>query len=93
MVRVYVTPRLTSADKRVLGELDTMRDNLRYQIAEPHRWTGQLRRTLIAHAIQGSNSIEGYQVSLDDAAAAVAGDEPVETKPETWRSLPATGTP
>ncbi|MFG1918606.1 Fic family protein [Micromonospora sp. NPDC048898] len=84
---LYRTPALADDDKRVLGELDTMRDNLRYQIAEPHRWTGQLRRTLIAHAIQGSNSIEGYQVSLDDAAAAVAGDEPLETNPQTWEVI------
>ncbi|MEU5786037.1 hypothetical protein [Micromonospora lupini] len=42
---------------------------------------------MIAHAIQGSNSIEGYQVSLDDAAAAVAGDEPVETNPQTWEVI------
>ncbi|MEU7613888.1 hypothetical protein [Micromonospora sp. NPDC049204] len=82
---LYRTPALAFDDMRVLGELDTMRDNLRYQIAEPHRWTGQLRRTLIAHVIQGSNSIEGYQVSLDDAA--VAGDEPVETNPQTWEVI------
>ncbi|MFF5176697.1 Fic family protein [Micromonospora sp. NPDC000316] len=81
---LYQTPALSDEDLRVLDELDTMRASLRYQLAEPHRWTGQLRRTLIARAIQGSNSIEGYQVTLDDAAAAVAGEDPVETSPQTW---------
>ncbi|HEX5539962.1 MAG TPA: Fic family protein [Micromonospora sp.] len=84
---LYSTPRLTKDDHRVLGELDSMREHLRYQIAEPRRWTGQLRRNLIAHAIQGSNSIEGYQVSLDDAVAAAAGDEPMETNQRTWEVI------
>ncbi|MFI7080127.1 Fic family protein [Micromonospora sp. NPDC049903] len=81
---LYPTPELTQDDKRVLGELETMREALRYQVAEPRRWSGQFRRTLIAHAIQGSNSIEGYQVGLDDAVAAVAGEEPMDTSPNTW---------
>ncbi len=81
---LYPTPGLTKDDRRVLDELETMREALRYQVAEPRRWSGQLRRNLIAHAIQGSNSIEGYQVGLDDAVAAVAGEEPMETNPSTW---------
>ncbi len=81
---LYPTPALTAADERVLAEVEAMRESLRYQVAEPRRWTGQLRRHLIAHAIQGSNSIEGYQVGLDDAVAAVAGEDPMETGPATW---------
>lgn len=81
---LYSTPPLSPADERVLAEVEAMREAFRYQVAEPHRWTGQLRRNLIAHAIQGSNSIEGYQVGLDDAVAAVAGEEPMETGPHTW---------
>ena len=86
---LYSTPALTDDDKHVLDELETMRETLRYQVAEPRRWTGQLRRTLIAHAIQGSNSIEGYQVGMDDAVAAVAGEEPMETSPGTWDVITA----
>ncbi|MGC4804852.1 Fic family protein [Micromonospora sp. DT233] len=81
---LYSTPRLTGEDERVLAELDAMREALRYQVAQPHGWIRNLRRSLIAHAIQGSNSIEGYQVGLDDAVAAVAGDDPMETSPGTW---------
>ncbi|MEU5939448.1 Fic family protein [Micromonospora sp. NPDC047548] len=84
---LYSTPVLTKDDERVLSELEKMREALRYQVAEPRRWSGQLRRTLIAHAIQGSNSIEGYQVGLDDAVAAVAGEDPMDTSPGTWEVI------
>jgi len=57
---------------------------LRYQLAEPRRW--QLRRTLTARAIQGSNSIEGYQVSLDDAEDVVEHEPP--SGPASSRSHP-----
>ncbi len=36
----------------------------------PRRWNGLLRRTSTARAIQGSNTIEGYTVSEEDAVAA-----------------------
>src|SRR5215470_1146379 len=64
---LYATPKLDDNDRRALAEIEGFRRQLRYQLAEPRRWQGQLRRTLTARAIQGSNSIEGYRVSLDDA--------------------------
>jgi Fic family protein len=45
-----------------------------------------LRRSSIARAIQGSNSIEGYNVSLDDAIAAVEGESPPDPYEENWRA-------
>ncbi|WP_432831747.1 Fic family protein [Dactylosporangium sp. CA-092794] len=84
---LYATPELKDEDKRVLGELEHMRDSLRYQVATPHRWTGQLRRQLVARGIVGSNSIEGYQVSVDDAIAAASGDEPLEADPDVWAEI------
>ncbi|MFG2038273.1 Fic family protein [Dactylosporangium sp. NPDC048998] len=84
---LYVSPRLEGEDKRVMDELDRMRDNLRYQVATPHRWTGQLRRQLVARGIKGSNSIEGYDVTIDDAIAATSGDEPLDTEPDVWAEI------
>jgi len=77
-IMLYATPTLDRDDERVLAEIDQLRQELRYQLAEPRRWQGQLRRTLTARAIQGSNAIEGYQVSLDDAEDAVSGEQPLE---------------
>ena len=84
---LYVTPSLKDEDKRVLDELDRMRDSLRFQVATPHRWAGQLRRQLMARNIQGSNSIEGYQVTVDDAVAATTGDEPLDADPDVWSEI------
>ena len=46
-----------------------------------------MRRVLGARAIQGSNSIEGYDVSLEDALAAVEGDEPAEAQERDWLAV------
>jgi Fic family protein len=80
VIMLHVTPDLDAADGRVLDQIDDLRQKLRYQLAEPRRWQGQLRRTMTARAIQGSNSIEGYQVSLDDAED-VVGQEPALNGP------------
>lgn len=77
-IMLYVLPPLDREDERVLAEIDQLRQELRYQLAEPRRWQGQLRRTLTARAVQGSNSIEGYHVSLDDAEDVVSGEQPLE---------------
>jgi len=38
---------------------------------------GLLRRNTLARAVRGSNSIEGYNVTAEDAIAAVDGEEPL----------------
>jgi Fic family protein len=48
---------------------------------------GLLRRVSFARAIQGSNSIEGYNVSIEDALAADEDEEPVRPRDETWRAI------
>ena len=75
---LYSTPEPDATDRRVLGEIEQLRSELRHRLAEPRRWQGQFRRTLTARAIQGSNSIEGYQVSLDDAEDTVEHAPPLE---------------
>jgi Fic family protein len=42
---------------------------------------------MLARAIQGSNSIEGYDVSLDNAFAAVAGEPPLDANEEAWMAV------
>ncbi len=41
----------------------------------------------MACAIQGSNTIEGYNATMDDAIAAVEGEEPMDTDEKTWREI------
>jgi Fic family protein len=46
-----------------------------------------LRRNTFARAIQGSNSIEGYHVTADDAIAAVEGGDPLDAQSEAWQAV------
>jgi hypothetical protein len=71
---LYATPALEPADQAVLAEIEDMRRDLKYRLAETHRWDGQLRRQLQARAIQGSNSIEGYRASVEDIESIMAGE-------------------
>jgi len=65
--------------------IDELRDQLRHNVdPEPRRWFGTLRRMAFARAVQASNSIEGYDASLDDVVAAVD-DEPTLTTDEETR--------
>jgi Fic family protein len=85
MSLVYQTPSLHPVDLEVLEMIDGLRRQLRnYVDPEPRRWFGMLRRMSFARAIQGSNSIEGYDASLDDVVAAVD-DEPTLSADEETR--------
>jgi Fic family protein len=68
---LIATPKLDADDLRVLNEIEEYRVKLRHQVREHRRWEGQLRRSLVANAIQGSNSIEGIHVSSENASALV----------------------
>lgn len=64
-----------------------MRLRLRLLLLQ-RRWTGLLRRSEFARAVQGSNSIEGYHVTVDDAVAAVEGEEPlIDERSEPWLAV------
>src|SRR5665811_2056909 len=85
MTVVYRTPVLEPIDVAVLRLIDELRDQLRHGVdLEPRRWFGTLRRIAFARAVQASNSIEGYDASLDDVVAAVD-DEPTLTADEETR--------
>ncbi|TMR92990.1 Fic family protein [Nonomuraea basaltis] len=75
---LYGTPTLKADDKTVLAEIEDMRQDLKYRLAETHRWDGQLRRQLQARAIQGSNAIEGYRASVEDIQSIMAGEEALD---------------
>jgi Fic family protein len=84
---VFRTPTLDPIEIEVLRLIDGLRDDLRHRVAQPRRWSGTLRRTTFARAVQGSNSIEGYNASLDDVAAAVQGEPTLDATAETELAL------
>ncbi|MCD0453788.1 Fic family protein [Actinocorallia sp. API 0066] len=84
---IYVAPPLTSEDRAVLAEIHQMRKQLRHVLRTPNRWDGGLRRSALARAIRGSNSIEGYQVAEDDAAAALDDERPISADEQTFLEI------
>jgi Fic family protein len=73
---------------QVIELIMDLRRQLRYSLSdERRRWTGMLRRSTLARAIQGSNSIEGYDVDYSDAIAAVDGEEPTNAKDKEWANI------
>lgn len=82
---LFSAPELTEAEREVLEKIEELRKALRYATAERRRWTGLLRRVLFARNIRGSNSIEGYEVSLDDALsiALMEDEESLDAEQET----------
>jgi len=88
MRMIFRPPALTAEDQQILGMIEEQKKRLRYlSDSHPRRWTGLLSRNVFARAIQGSNSIEGYNVSEEDAIAAVQDEEPLDAKTEAWRAL------
>lgn len=83
VVMMFVTPTLGPDDLRVIAEIHELRRRLGVYLHEPRRWKGQLRRNLKARAVRGSNSIEGYDVSLDDALALMEDEEPIDADRRT----------
>ena len=84
---LFQTPALDARELEVCARLDTLRTALRHQVTDERRWSGLLRRVAAARAIQGSNSIEGLNVTLDDAVAAVGGGDPMDAVPHVWQAI------
>ncbi len=60
---VFRTPKCGDLERRVLEMIDDAGRQLRFRVHGPRRWAGSLRRMTFARAVQGSNSIEGYNAS------------------------------
>lgn len=85
---LYRIEHLPPEFARVIRDVDEARERLRFHMQQqPRRWTGLLRRSTFARAIQGSNSIEGFNVTVDDAVAAVDQEEPLDEKTEAWYAV------
>src|SRR3954462_10268528 len=85
---LFQTPDLDPQEEDVLHRVDELKRVLGHAVSDqPRRWYGLLRRSTFARAVKGSNSIEGYDVSLDDAIAAAEGEEPLDAKTEAWANV------
>ena len=72
---IYRAPELSGLDEQVLGEIQELRDDLRFHLVSPRRWYGTLSRVMMARAVQASTSIEGYHSTVDETAAIIDDEE------------------
>jgi Fic family protein len=80
---LFKTPDLDAAERRAVQRILTLKESLSYAVgASPRRWQGLLRRSTLARAVRGSNSIEGYTVDVDDAIAVAEGEQPLDANEE-----------
>ncbi|MDQ1570578.1 MAG: hypothetical protein QOF79_1252 [Actinomycetota bacterium] len=84
---LFAAPELDERERAVLAQIEDLKNKLRFQLNEPRRWSGSLRRLSFARNIRGSNSIEGFDAALDDAAAVAVGEEPLDASAETRLAL------
>lgn len=84
---IYDTPPPSAQELAVVASIDEVRTSVRYALRATKRWHGLLRRSVFGRNIQGSNTIEGYNVTVEDAIAAVEGEEPLEADDEAWAAV------
>ena len=84
---IYETPVLDERELAAIAAVEGLRTELQGRVAGPRRWIGGMRRLQYARAVQGSNSIEGYDAALDDVMAAIDGEETLDAEAETVQAL------
>lgn len=85
---LFRAPNLDEKEREVISRIGDLKQSLGYAVGQgPRRWQGLLRRSTFARAIRGSNSIEGYNVTVEDAIAAAEGEAPVDADTETWAAV------
>ena len=91
---IFQTPKLPAKYLQVIDLIGELRTQLAWATSDRlNRWRGQLARTTMARAVQGSNAIEGINVTLDEAVAAVDGDAPPQGNEDLlalagyWRAM------
>jgi Fic family protein len=80
---LFETPELQQVEIHTLGEIEELKKGLTTRLRAPSRWFGSLRRAEFARAVQGSNSIEGFEAAIEDVAAIDLGQEPLDLNEET----------
>lgn len=85
---IFSLKPLTEDYTKVISRIMSLRDQLKvYTSDSMNRWWGPLARMAAARAMVGTNSIEGINVTLDDAVAVVDGEAPSTPQDENSAAL------
>ncbi|MGI8415358.1 MAG: Fic family protein [Nakamurella sp.] len=71
---IFQTPEPGDAEIALLDDVATLRTAAGRYLGASHTWSRSLRRITNARNLQGSNAIEGYHSSVDDALAIADGE-------------------
>ena len=74
-------------EAEVIKRVEEARHKLRHNLARPRRWTGLLRAIPLLVEFKESNSIEGYNVTAEDAIAAAEGEAPLDANQDAWLAV------
>jgi Fic family protein len=78
---LFKPPEQTDQERLIIDAITQLKRELDF-MAAPARWFGSLRRDTFARAIRGSNSIEGFELSIHAARAVAQQEEPLEADAE-----------
>lgn len=84
---MFTAPPYDAREREVRSEIEKLNEELRFHLRQGNRWHGALRRTTFARNVQGSNTIEGINASVDDINAIAAGEKPAAIDDETEQAL------
>lgn len=87
VMALFHIPKPDATEQLVLAQVEAVKNSLRRHLAEPVPWSRSAHRLSLARAIQGSNSIEGYEAGIDDAVDVAAGEDPLDVDEETRLAL------
>ena len=88
---VFRAPLLDDEEIAVLAKIGELNASLRLRLQETRRWSESLTRIQFARAIQGSGTIDGFDVTLDDTTAIDLGELPIDANDETRLALKGYG--
>ena len=86
---IYQPPALTALNEQVLSGIRGRHDGLHSHLFRPRRWYGTLSRVMIARAVHGSTSIEGYHSIEVETAAVLDGEDLPHLGADTARAIAA----
>ena len=86
---IYQPPSLTALDRQVLADIRACHDGLHSYLFRPRRWYGTLSRVMMARAVHGSTSIEGYHSTVAETAAILDGEDVPHLDADTPRAIAA----
>jgi Fic family protein len=85
---IFELKPLPAEHLKVIERIKALREQLRVYLSDNmNRWWGPLARLAAARAMVGTNSIEGINVTLDDAVAVVDGEAPATPQDENQAAL------